>query len=958
MSDDNDPSGASLPPFGRISVFGDRGSLFGNRASVLGDAAGREAEGHRSSVLAARSSLLGERLGVFGERLSLLDPGAEQFRQAGERESWWGGRSSIVSGDRDSIGFGERTSIVLGERTTIIVEDDNVVVIEQPAPPVTRRGLSLVGWIVTGPLAALLFGACMQGGSVRRAPGAPNTVPIACVDLDGDGYGAGCALGSDCDDTDPAQGRQCHQCVRLAEGCECGHGTAPVSCKLAPSTTGDGLTICHAGKRYCREGTWTGCEGVQSYLAADHEPSALVDPDTGVEQCDACSPKCFRVRDYLDPVPEGLTAANSRNVAWSEGGGLVLKPGGGDLPEAVCPPYHEFCEQGCVSVADNPAHCGDCGVACASGEVCSAGACKATCETGLSPCGNSCINTLTSNAHCGGCGSACGAGLGCVAGSCVALRLPPPDPEAELGDPISVAALSQNLCAGSLARQVFTHALCACGGVEVSGPLVADAYDSRTGPYLPNGLGGHVGLNQGRFTAAQPVEIWGDLTHASHQELELGDEARVHRDLRVAGTATIGSSLQVAGDMYVAGDIRAENLDVSGTLHKSSSALLDGSIRYGRLETEAVAVATPCGTCARGPVVVPAIVQPRKHHNDNDRIGLSADLIKDTSTRMRIDLPAGHYYLDEITSGAELTLVAHGRVALYIAGNVDLGAAAYFDLEPGAELDMFVGGELRARDRLFLGNPNYPAMLRLYIGGPTGRSHLSDFSGDTVIAGSLFAANPTRVTFSGRLELFGAASVGHFEASNDVKIHFDRMIERGGSCLATAPSAPTYTAGSYWQDIDSRKCRGTERPDWSDLMYSADMPDGTEIVFEACSADEAQDTGHCSLTTVARVQAGGPCRSDADCSVRSSDGSCIAGVCQYLTGNACLVDKECGSGATCHDGVCEYIEPPADIGVAIGRANNFLKHARIKATLKPDSAGARTPKLNQWSASYECLPIN
>ncbi|MCG8554118.1 MAG: hypothetical protein MJD61_02340, partial [Proteobacteria bacterium] len=60
MSDENDPNGVSLPPFGRISVFGDRGSLFRNRVSVLGDVAGHEGEGHRSSMLAARSSLLGE----------------------------------------------------------------------------------------------------------------------------------------------------------------------------------------------------------------------------------------------------------------------------------------------------------------------------------------------------------------------------------------------------------------------------------------------------------------------------------------------------------------------------------------------------------------------------------------------------------------------------------------------------------------------------------------------------------------------------------------------------------------------------------------------------------------------------------------------------------------------------------------------------------------------------------
>ena len=67
---------------------------------------------------------------------------------------------------------------------------------------------------------------------------------------------------------------------------------------------------------------------------------------------------------------------------------------------------------------EDPAHCGGCGRACASGEVCVAGVCTANCPAGETRCDGRCTRIDTDGLHCGACGNACPMGQGCVAGRC------------------------------------------------------------------------------------------------------------------------------------------------------------------------------------------------------------------------------------------------------------------------------------------------------------------------------------------------------------------------------------------------------------------------------------------------------------------------------------------------------------------------------------------------------------
>jgi hypothetical protein len=76
------------------------------------------------------------------------------------------------------------------------------------------------------------------------------------------------------------------------------------------------------------------------------------------------------------------------------------------------------CGGQCVDTNSDGEHCGSCGTACSSAQICVRGACMLTCGSSELACGQSCVNTRSNRSHCGGCGVACGANEDCVSGSC------------------------------------------------------------------------------------------------------------------------------------------------------------------------------------------------------------------------------------------------------------------------------------------------------------------------------------------------------------------------------------------------------------------------------------------------------------------------------------------------------------------------------------------------------------
>jgi hypothetical protein len=214
-------------------------------------------------------------------------------------------------------------------------------------------------------LSAALIGCVSGRGSERASPAeAPEAGPYEdCVDEDGDGFGKGCPLGPDCDDHDPDIADECFVCAHPDEGCPCDPSEPPVSCFLEPTDLEDGGVMCHEGTRFCRDGFWTGCLNVHSYLAPpDSHGGKLVDLDGGVSNCNECYPNCWRVTDSLDPTDGGLNPDNcSGGLDWAAGGGLTLTeadgggPGGGDGG----PPPEDTDEDGIKDDGDGSGEIGD-----------------------------------------------------------------------------------------------------------------------------------------------------------------------------------------------------------------------------------------------------------------------------------------------------------------------------------------------------------------------------------------------------------------------------------------------------------------------------------------------------------------------------------------------------------------------------------------------------------------------
>lgn len=173
-------------------------------------------------------------------------------------------------------------------------------------------------------LLAVLSAAACSGGDARpgRAPGSNDDAE--CVDRDGDGYGAGCSRGADCDDRNAEATTECLRCAEPNTGCDCTLGTQPITCYLDKTEGDDGAVMCNEGTRYCRDSRWSACENVHTYPLPERPESTALIPDGGPVQCNDCSVNCFRVSDNLDPIDGGLNDNNSTHTSFVPGGGLTL----------------------------------------------------------------------------------------------------------------------------------------------------------------------------------------------------------------------------------------------------------------------------------------------------------------------------------------------------------------------------------------------------------------------------------------------------------------------------------------------------------------------------------------------------------------------------------------------------------------------------------------------------------
>ena len=122
-----------------------------------------------------------------------------------------------------------------------------------------------------------------------------------CDDPDLDGFGSGCELGPDCDDTNPVRNVDCDavpppDCTSdpFAPGCPCLPG-AFADCYSGPEET-QGVGVCLPGRARCVSRHWSICEGERAPLTefcdeADNDCDGLVDEEVQ-SPCGDCTPGC------------------------------------------------------------------------------------------------------------------------------------------------------------------------------------------------------------------------------------------------------------------------------------------------------------------------------------------------------------------------------------------------------------------------------------------------------------------------------------------------------------------------------------------------------------------------------------------------------------------------------------------------------------------------------------------
>jgi hypothetical protein len=334
-------------------------------------------------------------------------------------------------------------------------------------------------------------------------------------------------------------------------------------------------------------------------------------------------------------------------------------------------------------------------------------------------------------------------------------------------------------CAGILASNTFTFALCSCSNINNTGSLITDSFDSLKGPYpvpappWPNGLGAGVGANGG---------VMNDST------MDIGGS------LWCSGNASSGSTINIKQDLHVGGNASGLDATVAGDAY--SFGAIGGNVRVTGMKHTGVAVSPPpCVYCPGqmpGQIDVAAIVNAHVTNaggtnNDNKLINLADNLFSSAGGASRLDLPCGNYYLDGITRDA--TIFAHGHTALYVgtkgitAGNVN------FTLDPTATLDIFVDGTVTNGGTFTMGSQNYPALTRMYIAG-TGTL---TFSSAANIYGNLYDAG--HIGLQSGTTVYGSLYAGSLEGSADLTIHYDRQVDVQGKTCPPPPGGNPGTDG-------------------------------------------------------------------------------------------------------------------------------------------------------------------
>lgn len=655
-------------------------------------------------------------------------------------------------------------------------------------------------------------GACTPCGSGLTACAAPTN---ACVNLQTDNGNCG-ACNTSC-----GAGQTCNQGTCCGQGetaCTPGNPNSCRNLQNDPDNCGQCGKVCSSG--VCSNGACA-CDTNQTMcdpvVGPDYCATTSIDPNN----CGQCGKQC---------------AANEACVS----GGCV----------STCPAPLVKCGNECVNIESSNAHCGGCNIPCdtATGKGCSARSCVAA----VQPTGN------TTPAKCVGGGppidvvdsggtSNCTGNLGATAftfAMCARSNIGP------LSQQLFTDAF--NSTAGPYVANCATTADCGKPRCRVSNVECAtigstatpcngtasDVCEYRIKCVGNTCVAGGVGINnegpvsQTAISNTALTHVGGDFWLYGTNGLAMKGATQVKERLINAGTIDVAKTSRVWDYAAVKGGWTSggnASMTIDKTLYTEANCpplaantlTLNGSPKCvganGTLTGTTLAApaitnwfqplgsALPPAPCGRPQDVLPIqqYVAYAKTHNDNALVGIPTNLFDDGSASIRLDLPCGIYYFNQLNIGKDTTIVVHGRTAIFIAGAMRVSQKLVFDLDANATLDIFVGGVVNVSNQVFLGSPAYPRLTRLWIGGASclgsgsctkdseccagicdangvcasgGGGNLSQamsLSNGGFFNGLIYAGNGT-FTHSGPLEMYGAIFTKHFDASGDTFIHYDK----------------------------------------------------------------------------------------------------------------------------------------------------------------------------------------
>jgi hypothetical protein len=343
-----------------------------------------------------------------------------------------------------------------------------------------------------------------------------------------------------------------------------------------------------------------------------------------------------------------------------------------------------------------------------------------------------------------------------------------------------------SVCLGDLAN-VFRFAACACDALAVSGKLWTDSFDGPPDGGIANGdlasiaANGAVSTNSVTSVAGS---VWsGGATAQPGPAVTLRGSGTVMHDVRAGGPVEVGGTYLVQGDVWSNGNVTLDtgaSLSVVGTVHLPAGDTATGV--QGTVVNGPVQVAPPCDCSS--PIDVGSVVAAFATNNDDAAIGLTPG----ATLAGTVALPCGRYYVASI-AGTDATLQVNGRVALFVAGDVNVTQSLAVQLAPSAELDLFVAGNFSVIGSLAVGDANAAARTRLYVGGTT----LTLSATATPLAADVYAPNAV-LQLAADLEMWGALFAKTMQFSGAFTLHYDTSVlqlAQSGGCAPGGKSCTT-----------------------------------------------------------------------------------------------------------------------------------------------------------------------